>query len=70
HISVPIVLSDGSLFGTFCCFGHSPAPSLSERDVTMLRIFADVTARRIERDMLPEKLSAAKAQRIRSLIVA
>lgn len=49
HLSVPIRLSDGRLYGTFCCFGAAPDASLNERDIALMRIFADLTARHLER---------------------
>lgn len=51
HLSVPIRLKDGRVYGTFCCFSFTPDRSLNERDVGMMRIFADLTADRIERDL-------------------
>ncbi len=49
HLSVPIRLSDGRIYGTFCCFSANPDASLNDRDIALLRIFADLTARHIER---------------------
>ena len=48
HLSVPIRLASGEIYGTFCCFSHHPDASLNERDIALLRIFADLTARHIE----------------------
>jgi len=48
HISVPLRLSDGSVYGTFCCFSFRPDHSLNERDVEMMRAFADLAAGQIE----------------------
>lgn len=49
HLSVPIRLSNGKVYGTFCCFSATPDTSLTERDIALLRIFADLTVRHIER---------------------
>lgn len=49
HISVPIVLKNGSVFGTFCCFSYSPDQSLNERDLSMMKVFAELVARQLER---------------------
>lgn len=49
HLSVPIRLSDGSVYGTVCCFSHRPFPWLGERDAQTLRAVADVIARVLER---------------------
>ncbi|TFZ03534.1 GAF domain-containing protein [Ramlibacter humi] len=32
HLGVPIVASDGSVYGTVCCFSHAPKRSLGERE--------------------------------------
>lgn len=55
HLSVPIRLSDGHVYGTFCCFSRSAAPSLCERDVDMMRCFADITAKFIEAQVHAER---------------
>lgn len=48
HLSVPIRLSNGDVYGTFCCFSYTPDPDLRERDLNMLRVFADVAGKLIE----------------------
>lgn len=48
HLSVPIHLSDGRVYGTFCCFSHVPDESMTERDLGMMRVFADLVAEQIE----------------------
>lgn len=50
HLSVPIRLADGSCYGTFCCFSFTPDQSLDERDLNMMRVFADVAARLIDNE--------------------
>ncbi|HVY84810.1 MAG TPA: EAL domain-containing protein [Caulobacterales bacterium] len=44
HISVPIRLPDGRLYGTFCCFSFTADHTLNERDLRMLRAFAAIAA--------------------------
>ncbi len=36
YVAVPLVLSDGRLFGTLCCVGHAPDPWLRERDLALM----------------------------------
>lgn len=48
HLSVPIRLADGSIYGTFCCFSYTPDHTLDQRDLNMMRVFADVTAKLID----------------------
>lgn len=51
HLSVPIHLSDGSLYGTFCCFSRRPDHSLGERDLRMMRVFAELVGEHLGREM-------------------
>ncbi|MFF7709259.1 EAL domain-containing protein [Pseudomonas sp. NPDC007930] len=51
HMSVPIYLSDGRLYGTFCCFGYQADSSLTDRDLQMMKVFADLIADRLETDL-------------------
>lgn len=40
HLSVPVTLADGSLYGTLCAFSRDPNPRLGESDVGALRLVA------------------------------
>ncbi len=51
HLSVPIRLADGRVFGTFCCFSAAPDHSLNDRDLAMMRVFADLTGAQIDHDL-------------------
>ena len=44
YIGVPVRLEGGRVWGTLCCLGHGPQPSLDERDVALLRLLADLVA--------------------------
>lgn len=55
HLSVPIRLSDGRCFGTFCCFSHTPDYSLNQRDLKVMRVFAALAAERIEEQLEAER---------------
>lgn len=48
HLSVPVVLQDGSVYGTLCCFSHQAMNWLAERDEDTMRSIAGLVARRIE----------------------
>ena len=48
HISVPITLESGVVYGTFCCFSHNPDWTLNDRDLSMMRVFADIAAKQIQ----------------------
>ncbi len=51
HLSVPLRLADGRLYGTFCCFSFTPDHSLNERDLKILRAFAAITAELIQAEL-------------------
>ncbi|BFU46293.1 EAL domain-containing protein [Krasilnikovia sp. MM14-A1004] len=53
-VSVPVVLSDGSLYGTFCAAGYVPNSDLTERDLALMHVLARAASAIIEpcvRDM-------------------
>jgi EAL domain-containing protein (putative c-di-GMP-specific phosphodiesterase class I) len=52
YLGVPIVLDDGEVYGTFCCFSHTPDTTLSERDLALMKIFADIAARQIDKQLI------------------
>ena len=55
HLSVPIRMKDGSVYGTFCCFSTVPDETLTDRDLGMMRVFADFAAAQIERQRQAER---------------
>lgn len=68
YISVPIILSDGSAYGTFCCFGSEVDDNLSGRDLQIMHAFAAVAAGQIERDISGGKIKHETIDRIYSAI--
>lgn len=50
HIGVPVILSNGQVYGTFCCFSHHIDNTLNERDLGVMRVFAAMAARQVEDD--------------------
>lgn len=48
HLSVPIRVGAGAVYGTLCCFSRRRDPTLGEREMRMMHAFADVIAARIE----------------------
>lgn len=48
HLSTPIRLEDGSVFGTFCAFSFSTGDLQIERDHKRLRMAAEMVARLID----------------------
>jgi len=50
YLSVPILLGNGRVFGTLCCFSYSPRPGLGDEDVAALQHLADLIAAGIDRN--------------------
>ena len=48
HLSAPVVLSDGRIFGTVCCFSSHPNPGLQTEDLSRLKGCARLVARKVE----------------------
>eukprot|EP01034_Spumella_vulgaris_P007062 gene7062-8996_t len=48
HLSTPVVLKDGSVYGTLCCFSFTAHPSLAEQDLKKLQYTAKLTAAKID----------------------
>lgn len=58
YIGVPLQLSDGRVFGTFCCASHRPHEQLGDRDVRFMRVLARLLADQLETGApLPERSS-------------
>ncbi|MBA6415040.1 EAL domain-containing protein [Colwellia sp. 6M3] len=57
YIGVPIVLSDGGMYGTFCCYKSHPDDSLNGRDLTFLTLISEVAAELIEKNVQFEMLN-------------
>jgi len=68
HMSVPIKLSDGSVYGTFCCFSNLPDQSLNERDLSVMKTVADMIAWQIEANAADIAKKASASRQIQSAI--
>ncbi len=68
HLSVPIRLSDGRIFGTFCCFASAPKEELDARDLDVMRVFADIVAAQVDRDLIHSGLYEVVAARIEAVL--
>ncbi|RYF69948.1 MAG: GAF domain-containing protein [Comamonadaceae bacterium] len=47
-LSTPVILNDGRVYGTLCCFSSAPSEALTLRDLKKLEMSAQLTARRID----------------------
>ncbi len=68
HVSVPIRLDDGSVYGMFCCLSPQTNSTLNARDLQVMRAFADIAAGEIRRERQSEAEAEAKRARIRRVI--
>lgn len=68
HLSVPILLADGQVYGTFCCFSHSPDSSLTARDLAMMRVLAEMVAEQIQEELLTCQAIQVLDQRIDTVL--
>ncbi len=70
HLNVPLTLSDGQVYGTFCCVSRTPDHSLTERDMATLRAFAQLAAHQIESDLTSQRSRTAISERIAAVLAA
>jgi EAL domain-containing protein (putative c-di-GMP-specific phosphodiesterase class I) len=62
HLSVPITLANGRIFGTLCCFRSQPDPSLTERDAAVMHLLAAVVADQLTTASIPPAQAAPAKQ--------
>jgi GAF domain-containing protein len=48
------------VYGTLCCFSYLPNPTLGERDMQLLRAFAEILADRIEEQAAEEQVTVGR----------
>jgi response regulator RpfG family c-di-GMP phosphodiesterase len=72
YIGVPIVLSEGGTYGTFCCLSHDPDHDLRRRDVQFLGVLARLIADQIGREEAEAvaRRAAVTAAHVSSLLAA
>ena len=68
HLNVPLRLSNGSVYGSFCCISHVPDRTLTERDLMTMRAFADLAAGQIERQLGEDEEQQQQVVRITQVI--
>lgn len=49
HISVPLVMSDGRVYGTFCGYSRTVLDSVDERDLATARMLAELVSGHVQR---------------------
>ncbi|GAA0269512.1 hypothetical protein GCM10009127_06850 [Alteraurantiacibacter aestuarii] len=68
HLNVPLRLTDGSVWGSFCALGREPDRSLGQRDMGVIRAFAGLAAERIESSMQQDMELARTRNRIEDML--
>ena len=68
HVSVPVRLRNGDLYGMFCCVGPSSDATLNDRDLHVMRCFADMAAMEVDRHRASESAIEDKRNQIRGII--
>ena len=68
YLSVPVRLSDGSLYGTFCVASRTADKSLNARDLNAVRAFADMAAAQIEQRQKASRSRKDVELRIQSVL--
>ena len=70
YVSVPVVLSDGSLYGTFCAAGLTSDAALTKRDRALMEVLAHAASLVIEPGIREQARSDEIAERLRPVMEA
>src|SRR4051794_29707178 len=68
YASAPVVLSDGSLYGTFCAFGLTTDKDLTTRDKALLEVLASAAAVIIEPEVRSQERRTEIGDRLAPLM--
>jgi EAL domain-containing protein (putative c-di-GMP-specific phosphodiesterase class I) len=68
YVSAPVVLSDGSLYGTFCAFGLTTDKDLTKRDKALMDVLASAAAVIIEPEVRSQERRTEIEDRLAPLI--
>lgn len=68
HLSVPIRFSDGQVYGTFCCFSTYPESTLNDRDIRAMQLFAEMTSKVLEQQVVEEETRSKLVTRLRVVL--
>ncbi|WP_370177005.1 EAL domain-containing protein [Alteriqipengyuania sp.] len=70
HLNVPLRLSDGSVFGSFCCVSRQPNRTITERDIDVLKAFGQLAAELIEGSLAQDEENSSISKSIDDVISA
>jgi EAL domain-containing protein (putative c-di-GMP-specific phosphodiesterase class I) len=68
YVSVPVLLSDGTLYGTFCAAGLTSDKGLTKRDQSLMEVLAHAAAVIIEPDVRDHARHAEIAERLAPIL--
>lgn len=68
YVGIPVVLSDGKVYGMLCCLSHDPDESLGKKDVRFLGILAQAVAEEVERHQAELRRRTRQRSRIESAL--
>jgi EAL domain-containing protein (putative c-di-GMP-specific phosphodiesterase class I) len=68
HIGTPIYLPDGKVYGMLCCISPHADPTLTDRDMQVMKVFADMAAHHINRDLRIETDLSEASVRVERVI--
>jgi EAL domain-containing protein (putative c-di-GMP-specific phosphodiesterase class I) len=70
HLSVPILLSTGEIYGTLCCFSHRPNLTLGDRDMHLMRALGEVLAGHIDENLTASRLKQRVVDEVHEAMAA
>ena len=68
HLSVPLIMEDGSIFGTFCCFSRKPDYAMTSKDLMTLKGFADLAFAMLKDSITQDRQRLASKRLIEDII--
>jgi EAL domain-containing protein (putative c-di-GMP-specific phosphodiesterase class I) len=68
YLCLPIRLPNGKIHGTLCCIGHAPDRSLNQRDLSVMRIFAEIVSETLAQEAEAKQLRTAMEKRIEAVL--
>ncbi len=68
YMGVPLRLRDGAVYGTLCCFSPYADPSLNQRDLNMLKAFAELAIAEIEARLMAERRRLEIITRVEAVV--
>jgi len=68
YLGVPITLSSGEVYGTFCCYKNCPDNTLNQNDLSYLRVISEIASNYIEENIASKNIHRESKKRIQSVL--